>query len=376
MTLYKVISTAIQILAALMICPVIQLYSQEIQPSEIPKLTLFNYGYGDCLRMQVKVDGKDLDFMIDTGSDLNVIDSTLQDKVCTDTSIVGKSEQMSVLGKANLDTEIGQVECAPIGVYSFSSMNNLLAADIYGVIGLPILSEFALENDSGEISIVERVVNANKLRSFHLEQGIHGSLRTKDVEIAGIRYGPFLIDTGNTGAVSVDKKTFESLQANGQLTELQTINSFTVKGKSVRRIAVAKEVSVWGIVFSAVPVSESDGLAIGLDMLRRIEFRLSFRDCRISVGENRHSKTPFLYNRTGLSIASIKHEIVVDSVTFGSEAMRCGLEKGDIVQSIDGYKVERSRLNATRMRIATGTPGGITLDVIRDDFPIRIKLGK
>lgn len=372
----RVLLTAILFFTALTISSVFHLHAEETQQLEVAKLLLFHHGYTDCLRMKVQVDGKAVDFMIDTGAELNVIDVEIQDKVCSDRTIVGKSEEIVFRKKADLDTEIGKVVCSPIAVCSFSAMNRILAADICGVIGLPVLSECTIENASGEFSIVEKVLNTNKMRSIDLEKGIRGSLSTRDVEIGGMRHGSFLIDTGYNGAISVDQKTFAELQADGQLSELQTRDSFTMKGQFTRKVAVARELSVWGIGFSAVPISESDRLTIGLEMLRRIEFRLSFHESRIFVGENRHSKVPFCYNRTGLSISSNGRDIVVDSVTFGSDAMRCGFEKGDIVQSIDGYKVERSRLNATRMEIAIGTPGGITMDVIRNGFPITIKLGK
>ncbi len=372
----RVILPAILFFLVLTISSIFHLNAEETQQREVAKLLLYHHGYTDCLRMKVQVDGKAVDFMIDTGAELNVIDAEIQDKVCSDRTIVGKSEEIVFRKKADLDTEIGKVVCSPIAVCSFSAMNRILAADICGVIGLPILSECTLENASGEFSIVEKVLNTNNMRSLELDKGIRGSLSTKEVEIGGIRHGSFLIDTGYNGAISVDQKTFAELQADGQLSELQTRDSFTMKGQFTRKVAVARELSVWGIGFSAVPISESDRLAIGLEVLRRIEFRLSFRESRIFVGENRHSRVPFCHNRTGLFLASNGDNIVVDSVTFGSEAMRCGLEKGDVVQSVDDRKIERTRLNAARMRIAVGAPGGVRLNLIRDGLPIGVTLGK
>ena len=322
------------------------------------------------------MDGKALDFMIDTGAEINVIDTEIKDKVCSDRTVVGKSKEIVFLKKADLATEIGNVECSPIAVYSFSSMNRILAADICGVIGLPILSECTIENVSGDISIVEKVLNTSKMRSIDLEKSIRGSLSTNDVEICGIRHGSFLIDTGYNGAISVDPGTFAELQANGQLSELQTRESFSMKGQYTRKVAIVKELNVWGISFSSVPISESDRLTIGLEILRRIEFRLSFHESRIFVSENRHSKLPFCYNRTGLSLASLGRNIIVDSVTSDSEAMQCGLKIGDIVKLVDGHKVERNKINAARMRIAVGAQGGVRLDVSRDGLPIGVKLGK
>ena len=376
MTHCRVRLIAILFFTELTISSVFHLHAEETHQREVAKLLLFHHGYTDCLRMKVQVDGKALDFMVDTGAEINVIDSEIQDKVCSDPTVVGKSKEFVFLKKADLATEIGNVECSPIAVYSFSSANRILAADICGVIGLPILSECAIENVSGDISLVEKVLNTNKLRSIDLQKGIRGSLSTSDVEICGIRHGSFLIDTGYNGAISVDEETFAELQANGQLSELQTRESFSMKGQYTRKVAIVKELNVWGISFSSVPISESDRFKIGLEVLRRIEFRLSFHESRIFVSENRHSKVPFCYNRTGLSIASLGRNIIVDSVTLDSDAMQCGLKIGDIVKSVDGYKVERNRMNAARMRIAVGTAGGVRLDVSRDGLPIRVKLGK
>jgi len=114
------------------------------------------------------------------------------------------------------------------------------------------------------------------------------------------------------------------------------------------------------------------GFAVPSNLARQVADQLikSGKVSRGYLGAKLQTLTPELAGPLGVKDA---HGAVVSEVTPNDPGAKAGLKSGDVITAIDGKKVESS--DDLTMDVISHPPGNtVTLDVIRDNAPIKIKV--
>ena len=116
---------------------------------------------------------------------------------------------------------------------------------------------------------------------------------------------------------------------------------------SVNYLSSLQQLNFGEFMFQHVPVNFStsktgamatdsiDGV-IGFDLIKRFNVVLDYGNKILKLIPNKHFKTPFNVNLTGLSFRIINNNLTVSGVMDYSPAKSAGIIEGDVIVSIDG----------------------------------------
>ena len=160
----------------------------------------------------------------------------------------------------------------------------------------------------------------------------------------------FLVDSGTTGAMILNKKFLEShpgLIAQTHFVDTPTVTAVggAIHSKRVRVPHVGLGPFLFSGVVAAVPEASSGALSnatvagfIGAGILKRFTVTWDYTGKRMVLLPNRTLSAPFETDASGLHLVSPgpQYQIVtIDSVLPGSPAAQAGLEPGDEILAVD-----------------------------------------
>jgi hypothetical protein len=101
---------------------------------------------------------------------------------------------------------------------------------------------------------------------------------------------------------------------NGVINNVQEARNWTISGSETVRCGIAKVVTAWGHEFSDVPVIESNRNRVGLRLLQRFDFQIFGSANRIVVCKHKDTDTPFMPDRSGISLVVTQNAFVIDAI--------------------------------------------------------------
>ena len=311
------------------------------------KVELHTYGYSDCLRLQAKIDGENCDLMVDMHYPFIALDKPWRNRIVSGGEFRVPFELPTVIDVAN------------VVIGPFQKLNELLPKDVVGTVGMPMFEHLLLASTSGDFAFVDTAPQTTKMKKFNLVRNSNGTLASQSIEIGDGWRTYFEIATSRPGAIYVDTKSFEELVSETTIKVLPINGTIMPEQEVKHRIGLAKRVIAFGVAFDDVPIIESDECIIGLELLRRLDFVISFRDREIFIDKSIFTQKPFFLNATGLSIVARDEQLFVDVVEDDSLAFHSGLLGGDRIESVNGEKVNRTSL--TRLNVLLAEPHESTL---------------
>jgi len=306
------------------------------------KVDLHTYGYSDCLRLQAKIDGENCDLIVDMHYPFIALDNQWRNKIVSGGEF-----------RVAFESPTG-IEVADVVIGQFGKLNELLPKDVAGTLGMPMFEHLLLTSTSGDFAFVDTAPQSTKMKKFNLYRNSNGTLASQSIKIGDDWQNFFEIATSRPGAIYVDTKSFEELVSQTTIKVLTIGGTIMPEQEVKNRIGLAKRVIAFGVAFDDVPIIESDGCIVGLELLRRLDFVISFCDREIFVDKSIFTQTPFFLNATGLSILARDEQLFVDAVEDDSLAFHSGLLEGDRIESVNGEKVNRTSL--TRLNVLLGEP--------------------
>jgi hypothetical protein len=167
-----------------------------------------------------------------------------------------------------------------------------------------------------------------------------------------------LIDTGASHSIWLDKSSVPDLQipAGSKETYLGTGLSGEVFGYLGRIHSININGNILDDVIVSFPdsasISKATGLnqrngSLGSEILRRFSFIIDYQNQKISLKPNSNYKSDFIQNLSGMEIVAPYPGIrvyVVEGIRIDSPAEHSGIQKGDVIQSINGVKSEKMEL--------------------------------
>lgn len=313
--------------------------------------------------IQVSVNNsKPLKFILDTGASFSVLSDTrakalgLQRQGSFNVSAGGGSSDVALVKGITFNLPGVTLQNQAVAVTSLKALEPYIGADIDGVLGYDFISRFVVE-----IRYAERQLNLSDPRTYineNPEKSIPITLENNTPHIharitlgnGAVIEGQFGIDTGASGALGLFTPFVE---ANHLLALNQnTIEVFNVgvAGKTRQRLSRIKKLQLGEFAIQnpvarfymgtkgALAGSDAAGL-IGGEFFRRFDLTLDYAHKRLFLQPNAQFTEADEFDMSGLILVAggpDHKNFQVEELIANSPAITAGLQRGDILEAVDG----------------------------------------
>ena len=193
--------------------------------------------------------------------------------------------------------------------------------------------------------------------------------------------GVFMVDMGMSGSLSLNSTVADKLKQHLPESRSMIYSVGGVGGSRIDNVFKAQQITVGGkaikdvrAVWSnnkqgAMADNRYDGV-IGNELLGRYDIVYDFIDCAIYVRPNRNFGAP-QNNDLGIVLTPYSEYWVVNGLLQGGNAEKAGLQRGDIIKSINGIKA-----NDERAKGLYPFPDSLILSVQRGNCLVEITVNK
>jgi hypothetical protein len=317
----------------------------------------YNPFTGTRIYIPAKVNGRDVEVLLDSGADATVLDKGFAESVGRKTLGAGVAtgsggEQEQGYAK-DVHVSIGNMtlDLPTVGTTDLASVGKRIGIPLPVVLGQEVFLQSIVDIDpSGPtIDFHDPATFRPPLGAVMVPLEPLGSLREVPVSVEGLPPAPMLFDLGNGGYMSLTPAYW---QAHHLLAgrRSSTRSSGAVGGEQINRVATLKSVRFAGIMFHDVPTeftapnveinSDREAGNIGMPLLKRFRMMIDFQNNRMFVIPLAgRIDAPFERDRAGLRAVQDADRLVVRYVSVGSPAQAAGWKEGDSIAAIDGHRI-------------------------------------
>lgn len=298
---------------------------------------------GRPVLVPVELDGRILQFLVDTGASRTAFDSSLKDylghsrgSTIVKTSAGRMSSDLfacpeSYVGSFNLD-RVGTVLCLDL-----KSIRYATGEEIYGVLGMDFLREFAVEIDfdNGCLRLSNVAPDDWKMKGHSCQFDWTGGCPVVTLSLPGDRYERFILDTG-ANLSTVREKVFDELATSKQLKTSSRQRSITAGGEIEDRTGYVERIT-WGqFSHTRIRLDRDPNSALGLRYLSRYVLRLDFPNNAMRINTSARHVEHDSVATSGMAVLQIDGNKVVYRTEPGGAATKAGLRPGDVIEKVNG----------------------------------------
>ena len=325
---------------------------------------------GDLLLIDVKRGERTYRFVVDTGASDTVIDSvTFKDMLSDDTTklsfdIARGGVQVQKIRNTN-DFFVGgslPIRSSHLHSLNMGQFSALHGAKLDGIVGCDFLSDYCVQFDFDAASL--RIGKRNPMAETDRYPISWDQGRRPFVSVTKMMPPPdvgksrlFLIDTGAFGAhaLCLEPKLFQSALEQRMLSLEGNIPGVDVTGRNQARLGQLQGFVLWSKEpheFRVVENRAADTNLLALQFLRQFNFVIDFPNSQICV-QDRKDKVQFSdwKDKSGLRLLRYATDLIVDEARPQSPASLAGIQKGDVVESVNGKPAEGYRLTPLRLTL-------------------------
>lgn len=348
----------------------------------------YNPFTGTRIYIPAKVNGRDVEVLLDSGADTTVLDKTFAESIGR--KMVGSGvatgsggEQESGYAK-DVSISIGAMtlDVPSAAVIDLAEIANRIAIPLPVILGKEVFLQSIVDIDpSGPtIAFHDPATFTPPAAATIVPLEPLGTLRVVPVSVEGLPEAPMIFDLGNGGYMSLTPAYWQRHNLlEGRRSS--TRSSGAIGGEQINRVATLKAIRFAGVTFREVPAefdspnveTDSDREAgnVGMPLLRRFRMMIDFPNNQMFVIPLRDRiDEPFPRERAGVRVVQDGNRLVVRHVSVGSPAEAAGWKEGDSIVAIDGQKIgpdfPSSQLSLWAMR-----PAGTTVTLTMADGAVR-----
>ena len=333
--------------------------------------------------VSVRVNGKLMRFVVDTGAAVSVLLETpttgeLRLNQVGEVSISGAGEGFDSVAHVvdGVKLTVGTVHLEDLR-FIYIPFNQIALFDhpdevfFDGIIGIDVLKKFAVKFDYDEMSFHLAASEHRFVKDGLETDGWHQSeldfngmtpyiqLEMQYANNTSAVQVDLLVDTGSTGylGLAVNEEKHITLPVT-----YVPVTGVGVTGEITSRLTTLEYLKIGNQQMSSLPVSltvsggasdSRDGV-LGNQVLSRFNQVYDFQGEQVWLQANQKMNQPTVLNRAGLGLLYSATGAIVKRITPGSAAAIHGLVAGDLITSING--VEVSRTNYDQLRHAMSHP--------------------
>lgn len=243
----------------------------------------------------------------------------------------------------------------------YLELRNFLGTDVHGVLGYELFSRFVVEVDYEQKTLTLALPHRfRKTRKYEVlpitVEDTKPYLRTR-VQLNDSTFftGKFLVDSGASHGLYVDKDSNDTIQLPPK--RIHSVIGRGLGGVITGEIGRVKAIQLGRFKINDLianfpdPSSYYDTLkaardvfrngSIGGELLSRFHVVFDFPGERLYLKRNGQYKKEFYYNMSGLTVRAKGSQLKrfeIDEVRENSTAAKAGIQRGDIVLSVQGFK--------------------------------------
>ena len=333
-------------------------------PTTIPLQRFTVAKGGDILRVPVRINGKDRQFIVDTGSALSAFDPSL---------LHGKRRGMVHIETPGgvVDEDLYDAPPASVGHLPFRTGRPVWALDmkqireaagcpVDGFLGLDFLGKYVLriDFDKGELLFLEAVpTNAGEEIPFTLEANGTPSVLVNFKDGDKV---PFVIDTGwaGLGSGTLEILKARTLTRKGELRWLASAGGcVTAAGESTDHVYQGERIGLGGFSVAGPVFTEALLMSnLGLGFWSRFMVTIDFPKRRLFLrrGDNYDRPDHWFWNASGLILLMKGETVVIETVDARSSGEKAGIRAGDVLLELDGLRIREASLFALSISSVQG----------------------
>jgi hypothetical protein len=319
----------------------------------LPDLVLQRFAVargGDILLIPVRLAGKDRLFVVDTGSNRTVVDTSL---------LIGKPREIVRVTTPRGEMRLGLYDPPDASAGGISlridfvvgmdmeRLREVSGYPIEGILGMDFLGQHVVhvDFDRGELLFLKSAPkDAEKVVPITYRPGEYPWV---DLSMAGGKKVLFMIDTGGIGLISGSMKDIElkSLVRKREFLEVGSGLGWTASGTYSDRLFQGKRLFLGDFRVQGPVFSETRGRsALGLGFWSRFVVTYDFPGRKVYLNKGQDYERPDRWNHSGIFLVRKGGLVVVESVDGGSPGAMAGIRSGDVLLAIDGLGAKDASL--------------------------------
>jgi len=338
---------------------------------------------GELILVPVKYQGVERQFMLDTGSSLNIFDPAL-----SSAAPLGMVPVRPPAGPAvekalypALPAAVGGLDLRSAGPILYNDFSDLRAVSdrpVWGIIGMTFLSRYILQLDldAGKVRFLDPT------QAPRAEWGAAVPLRISRRGVPSARaripgLGPidFTLDTGDNSGGNIRGALFRRLfpRPSGAWTE-----NLMFTGVEASPSGRVPELAVGGLVFHGVVFEAAEINSLGMAFLRRGVFNFDFPRRTLYIKAGRRIDVAEEADMSGLHLLRRDGRILAALVDPGSPAASAGMVGGDVIVDVADAPEARDDIPVLRRLLKSGDGKTIKLTVLHEGIarPVELRLRK
>jgi len=341
--------------------------------------------WGDFITVPVTIGDTELQFLLDTGSEITVVDQTMQHLLIPTESKKKLSDGYKSVSvktfKLPSQTRIGK--SVPIGdvpfvlAHDFRRPRDAFGVEFDGILGCDSLQDkcVQIDFDKGVVRFLNSVDRGDTGLGAEVPLGRNkkGS-PTIPMRIGAGRPIPFVIDTGAIAvSIQIDNPLYLSLEKRGNLETVGESEIMRANGNTVERKGQLESARLGPYRPRNVKIGTGPFPFGGLDFLSRFMVTLDLRNDRaFLLPGSRISRGPDR-NVTGAEFSRVRGKFFIHQVEDGSIAAQAGLKPRDQVSRVNG--IATSHISSISMRRNMSLANGaLKLTVHRANTPLDVTI--
>jgi hypothetical protein len=317
----------------------------------------YNPFTGTRIYIPAKVNGQDVEVLLDSGADGTVLDKAFAESVGRKqigSGVARGSGGEQEQGYArDITISIGNMslDLPSVGVTDLASVGQRIGIPLPVVLGQDVFLQSIVDIDPASLTInfLDPATFTPPPGAIELPLEPLGSLRVVPVSVEGLPDAPMIFDLGNGGYMSLTPAYWQkhNLLAGRKSS---TRSSGAVGGEHINRVATLRTIRFAGITFHDVPAeftapnietnSDREAGKIGMPLLKRFRMLIDMQNSRLFlIPIASRLDAPFDRDRSGIRAVHEGKKLIVRHVSTGSPAEAAGWKEGDTIVAIDGQPI-------------------------------------
>lgn len=334
-----------------------------VKPNGPRTIASFKVGRkGRMLLLPVLVGVKEYRFALDTGAEITVFDTTLEDALKATSQ---SANALTIDGSSTIELfeapalTVGEFNIrplAPVACMNLSKLRMVSGEPVFGILGMDVLQGLVISIDF-DLGKVEFLTHADESAGLPIRiEYQHHRIPTVTADLPEDDKVPFVIDTGLSSIGMLHETTFDRLRQAGLISNISESMRLTLSGITRHQIGTLATCELAGTQHTSLTFDRANHNVLGLGLLSRYKITLDFPRRTAYLRKGLRFAAPDVRDLSGMHVVQVDEKIVIDHIDPESAAAQSGLRAQDLLVTVDNLVAKPGRLFEIRQLLGAPNP--------------------